>query len=117
MIVPIIENTPEEEDLTSWLVKALAAYPHANAVLVRRHGVYVWGETWQKAKTMCECYDYLFEIAVKMRTAGIDPSKPPADSLYLKEMDAYLTAPPPPPPPPATTDSAAAAAPTATAKK
>jgi len=36
-------------------------------VLVRRHGVYVWGENWQKAKTMCECYDYLFEIAVKMK--------------------------------------------------
>lgn len=41
-------------------------YPDTNAVLVRRHGVYVWGESWQKAKTMCECYDYLFEIAVRV---------------------------------------------------
>lgn len=47
-------------------------YPETNAVLVRRHGVYVWGESWEKAKTMTECYDYLFEIAVKMKTIGLD---------------------------------------------
>lgn len=33
-------------------------------MLVRRHGVYVWGPTWQKAKTMSECYDYLFEVCL-----------------------------------------------------
>lgn len=69
-------------------------YPNTNAVLVRRHGVYVWGgkvlkvifmkkrinvtiESWEKAKTMTECYDYLFEIAVKMKSIGIDPAKKP----------------------------------------
>ena len=54
----------------------LQAYPKSNAVLVRRHGVYVWGPTWVAAKTQAECYDYLFEAAVKMRGMGIDASKP-----------------------------------------
>ncbi len=52
------------------------------AVLVRRHGVYVWGPTWESAKTMCECFDYLFEIAVKMKSIGLDPAKVPEDSEY-----------------------------------
>lgn len=57
-------------------------YPDTNAVLVRRHGVYVWGESWQNAKSMAECYDYLFEIAVKMKSIGIDPELIPVDSEY-----------------------------------
>ncbi|KAJ3416472.1 hypothetical protein HDV05_001630 [Chytridiales sp. JEL 0842] len=80
--VPIIENTAEEEDLQDRMEKAMIKYPHANAVLVRRHGVYVWGENWQKAKTMTECYDYLFEIAVKMKSMGMDPAEVPFDSEY-----------------------------------
>jgi methylthioribulose-1-phosphate dehydratase len=55
----------------------MEAYPEANAVLVRRHGVYVWGADWTKAKTMCECYDYLFEIYVKMKQMGLDPAAVP----------------------------------------
>ncbi|XP_036115195.1 methylthioribulose-1-phosphate dehydratase isoform X3 [Molossus molossus] len=67
LVVPIIENTPEEKDLKERMARAMNEYPDSCAVLVRRHGVYVWGETWEKAKTMCECYDYLFDIAVSMK--------------------------------------------------
>lgn len=74
LIVPIIENTPEEKDLKDQMTAAMEEYPDSCAVLVRRHGVYVWGETWQKAKTMCECYDYLFDMAVQMKHLGLDPA-------------------------------------------
>lgn len=52
LVVPIIENTPEEKDLKERMARAMNEYPDSCAVLVRRHGVYVWGETWEKAKTM-----------------------------------------------------------------
>jgi methylthioribulose-1-phosphate dehydratase len=74
LVVPIIDNTCHEADLKDALEQAMLAYPHASACLVRRHGVYVWGETWEKTKSMAECYDYLFELAVAMKQAGIDPS-------------------------------------------
>lgn len=70
LVVPIIDNTAEEQDLTASMASAMLAYPEACAVLVRRHGVYVWGDTWEKCKTMCECYDYLFEIYMKVRWAS-----------------------------------------------
>ncbi|XP_074113655.1 methylthioribulose-1-phosphate dehydratase [Cotesia typhae] len=73
LVVPIIENTPFEEDLKDRMAEVIKEYPETCAVLVRRHGVYVWGDNWQQAKTMTECYDYLFDIAVQMKQAGIDP--------------------------------------------
>ncbi|PHH80022.1 hypothetical protein CDD83_3800 [Cordyceps sp. RAO-2017] len=69
--VPVIENTPHEEDLTSYLEAAMDRYPDAYAVLVRRHGVYVWGDNVHKAKTQCESLDYLFQIAVEMKKLGL----------------------------------------------
>ena len=74
--VPIIENTARECELTNRLRQAIKDYPKSQAVLVRRHGVYVWGPTWIQAKTQAECYDYLFEAAVKMKAMGVDATQP-----------------------------------------
>ncbi len=84
-MIPIIENTAEEHELSDSLVRAMDAYPEviipsyhfsldlvrwfimpyvynllrishpvppkAQAVLVQRHGIYVWGDTWEKVGT------------------------------------------------------------------
>ncbi|KAG8965561.1 Methylthioribulose-1-phosphate dehydratase [Tulasnella sp. 408] len=71
LVVPIIENTPHEEDLRDSMAEAMKKYPDAAGILVRRHGVYVWGPDWERAKTQAECLDYLFEISVKMKLAGL----------------------------------------------
>lgn len=34
------------------MARAMNDYPEASAVLVRRHGVYIWSKTWQGAKSM-----------------------------------------------------------------
>jgi methylthioribulose-1-phosphate dehydratase len=54
LVIPVIENTAHEEDLTEFLEEAMDKYPDTYAVLVRRHGVYVWGDNVHKAKTQCE---------------------------------------------------------------
>jgi methylthioribulose-1-phosphate dehydratase len=73
--VPVIPNTPREGELTDSLTKAIQDNPKTSAVLVRGHGVYVWGKDWKQAKTQAECYDYLFEAAVKLKQLGLDPLK------------------------------------------
>jgi methylthioribulose-1-phosphate dehydratase len=72
--VPIIENTAHEADLADSLTEAIERWPDAHAVLVRRHGVYVWGEDWRAAKRHAECYDYLFGVALEMKKLGVDPA-------------------------------------------
>ncbi|RYQ96729.1 hypothetical protein Ahy_B08g092587 isoform A [Arachis hypogaea] len=76
LVVPIIENTAYEYELTDSLAKAIEAYPKSTAVLVRNHGVYVWGDTWISAKTQTECYHYLFDAAIKLHQMGLDWSAP-----------------------------------------
>lgn len=85
LVVPIIENTPLERDLEERMNATMAEYPGATAILVRRHGVYVWGDSWQAAKTQTECYDYLFALAVEMRKCGLDPNENPEASKEHKE--------------------------------
>jgi len=76
--IPIIENTPREHMLGDAITEAIAAAPaNCHAVMVRRHGVYVWGDTWVAAKRHAECYDYLFQAAVEMRKLGLDPALAP----------------------------------------
>ncbi len=69
--LPIIENTAQERDLAGSLSQAIRDNPRANAVLVRDHGVYVWGRNWQHAKAQAESYDYLFETAGRMKQLGL----------------------------------------------
>lgn len=72
IVVPIIENTCFEADLKDSMLDAMKRYPTSNAVMVRRHGIYVWGKSWQQCKAMAECYHYLCEMAVEMERLGIN---------------------------------------------
>ncbi|CAI9088677.1 OLC1v1023080C1 [Oldenlandia corymbosa var. corymbosa] len=76
LVVPIIENTAQESELTESLAEAIKAYPKTTAVLVRNHGIYVWGDNWISAKTQAECYHYLFDAAIKLHQLGMDWSTP-----------------------------------------
>jgi ribulose-5-phosphate 4-epimerase/fuculose-1-phosphate aldolase len=41
-------------------------------VILRHHGIHVWGENWKKAKLMAEAYHYLIDMAVEMHKLGIN---------------------------------------------
>lgn len=69
--VPIVQNTAREAELEERMLKAMQAHEDVDAVLVNGHGVYVWGESWVKAKTQAECYDYLFRAAVDLHRLGL----------------------------------------------
>ncbi|CAO2144130.1 unnamed protein product [Urochloa humidicola] len=76
LVIPIIENTPYEYELTDSLSEAIASYPKATAVLVRNHGIFVWGDSWISTKTQAESYHYLLDAAIKLYQLGIDWTTP-----------------------------------------
>jgi methylthioribulose 1-phosphate dehydratase/enolase-phosphatase E1 len=71
LVIPIIENTAWEHELADSLGATIANYPKACAVLVRQHGMYVWGKTWEQAKRHGECLHYLFEAFVNAHKLGV----------------------------------------------
>lgn len=67
--IPIIENHADIPTL------ARAFAPHvtydAGAVLIRNHGITVWGETPAASKRYLEAYEFLFSYSLKLRALGV----------------------------------------------
>lgn len=73
LVVPIVENEREDYLLCHVVAEAIRQYPASNAVILRHHGIHVFGATWQQTKLMAEAYHYLLAMAVEMHKCGINP--------------------------------------------
>ncbi|POM71727.1 2,3-diketo-5-methylthio-1-phosphopentane phosphatase, partial [Phytophthora palmivora] len=80
LVVPVIDNAPKESALAEPIAHTMEAYPNTSAVLVRRHGLFVWGDSWEAAKRHAECLHYLFEAAIEMRKLNLDYTVPPVSA-------------------------------------
>lgn len=60
--VPILENSQKYNGLAKEMAAALTNYPHAHGVLLRRHGLYTWGESIAGARRHLEALEFLFEV-------------------------------------------------------
>ena len=61
-LVPILENSQDYVRLALELEAALRNYPDAHGVLLRRHGLYTWGESTAGARRHLEALEFLFEV-------------------------------------------------------
>jgi len=61
-LVPILENSQEYASLAMELEAALGNYAGAHGVLLRRHGLYTWGESVAGARRHLEALEFLFEV-------------------------------------------------------
>ncbi|MBG9916871.1 methylthioribulose 1-phosphate dehydratase [Bacillus sonorensis] len=64
--VPIIENTAHIPDLAADFAAHLTK--DSGAVLIRSHGITVWGRTAFEAKRMLEAYEFLFSWHLKLKS-------------------------------------------------
>jgi methylthioribulose-1-phosphate dehydratase len=78
--VPILENTERECQLVGGLTRCVEEMEEREkrggdgccVVLVRGHGVFVWGTDWKDAKTQFECISYLCRAVVQMKMIGLN---------------------------------------------
>jgi len=69
LCVPIVDGPSLTEGA---LRNAIRQNPHANAVIIRNQGMFVWAENWQKCQAMAECYHLLMGVAVQMEKLGLN---------------------------------------------
>ncbi len=60
-LVPIVDNDQDMKRLAARVGETLERYPAAHAFLLRRHGLYTWGDTLADAERHVEILEFLFE--------------------------------------------------------
>ena len=66
--LPIIENDQDMTRLAGGVEATLAQYPTAHGFLLRRHGLYTWGESLEQAKRHLEILEFLLEVVGRGQT-------------------------------------------------
>ena len=73
--IPIIENDQNMPRLARLVGETLDRFPQAHAFLLRRHGLYTWGDTLAEAERHVEIFEFLFETVGRTRAADKRPVK------------------------------------------
>jgi len=60
--IPIVDNSQDMSQLAQTLTRVLTVSPLVHAVLLRRHGLYTWGQDLKEAKRHVEILEFLFEV-------------------------------------------------------
>lgn len=63
--IPIIENSRDLLALSHVLENVLIEHQNIHAFLVRRNGLYTWGETVEEARRNVEIFEFLFEVLLR----------------------------------------------------
>jgi methylthioribulose-1-phosphate dehydratase len=67
--IPVLENDQDMTRLASAVSDVLLRYPKSHAFLLRRHGLYTWGETVAQAVRHVEIVEFLLEAVARSEEA------------------------------------------------
>jgi methylthioribulose-1-phosphate dehydratase len=72
--LPIIENDQDMARLAGWVETMLSQHPDVHGFLLRRHGLYTWGEDLAHAKRHLEILEFLLEVIVRRYASAMSAS-------------------------------------------
>ena len=67
--LPILENCQDYQELSRGIEETFVRYPNTHGFLLRRHGLYTWGEDVEQAKRHVEILEFLLEVLGRMYCA------------------------------------------------
>ena len=65
--LPILDNTQDWAAAVPLVEATLEKHPNAHGFLIRRHGLYTWGQDLADAKRQVEVLEFLFEVMERKR--------------------------------------------------
>ena len=68
--LPVMENSQDYGALSAGIASVLRTHSEAHGVLLRRHGLYTWGQSVDEAKRHIEILEFLLEVIGRTRFAG-----------------------------------------------
>jgi len=69
--IPIVDNDQDMDRLARRVGETLERRPDAHGILLRRHGLYTWGDTLADATRHVEILEFLFETIGRSASLGI----------------------------------------------
>ena len=73
--VPILDNDQDMPQLARRVGETLERCPQAHAFLLRRHGLYTWGDTLPDAERHVEILEFLFEAVGRTQSSSVARAK------------------------------------------
>lgn len=65
--IPLFENTQDIRALAEDIKPAILSSQNSYGLLLRGHGLYVWGETVEEAKRHLEVFEYIFRYYIRSK--------------------------------------------------
>ena len=66
--IPIFDNTQDIRTLAEEVKPAILSQPNSYGLLLRGHGIYVWGASVEEAKRHLEVFEYIFKYYLRSST-------------------------------------------------
>jgi methylthioribulose-1-phosphate dehydratase len=66
--LPILENSQDTARMAQAVEATLKEHPTAHGFLIKRHGLYTWGQDPAEAKRHVEILEFLLEVLGRVRT-------------------------------------------------
>ncbi len=69
--IPMFENTQDIRNLAEEVKPAILSQPNNYGLILKGHGIYIWGDSVEEAKKHLEVFEYIFKYYINKKRLGV----------------------------------------------